>query len=135
MDALGMAERQRGRAESRMLSRATVRRESGTTTNPDGFEVPGWLDVYTDLPFRLGGADQGGAGTRTVTVGGTEVQVAVRTGSFPASTTNLRDGDLIEVTAGENAGTVWQIVEADFQDQATARRVPIVNTARPAEWV
>lgn len=134
MDALGMAERQRGRAESRMLSTVTVRRPNGTTTDADGFEQNAWLDVHTELPFRLGGADQGGAGTRTVTVGGIEVQVAVRTGSFPADTTGLEDGDLVEVTAGENAGTVWQIVEADFQDQATARRVPLVNTTRPAEW-
>jgi hypothetical protein len=71
---------------------------------------------------------------RTVVVGTTEVQLAVRVGHFPAATTLLRDGDLIEITAGENAGLVLQIIEAAWQDQATARRVPVMAVQRPAEW-
>lgn len=123
----------RAEAEARMLSTATVRR-SGAMVVVDGIESPGWADVVTDVPFRLGGADRGGAGTRTVTIGETEVQLAVRTGSFPAGTTGLQDGDLIEITAGENAGLVLRIVEAAWQDQATARRVPVVEEQRPEEW-
>ena len=123
----------RAEAEARMVSTATVRRP-GAMVVVDGIESPGWADVHTDIPFRLGGSNRGSAGYRTVTVGETETQVAVRVGSFPADTTDLLDGDLIEITAGGNAGLVLRIVEATSQDQATARRVPVVEAQRPAEW-
>ena len=122
-------------AEARMTSRVTVMRATGgTTTGPDGFQVPEWATVLTDVPFRLGGAPQGSSGYRTVTVGSSEVQVPVRTGHFPALFVDLADNDLILVTAGENVGIVLRIVEADWQDQATARRLPVVGTERPEEW-
>jgi hypothetical protein len=125
----------RAEAEARMTSRAKVRRNTGaTTTGGDGFEVPVWDVIYADVAFRLGGANAGGSGMRTVVVGTTEVQLAVRVGSFPAATNLLRDGDLIDITAGENAGLVLQIIEAGWQDQATARRVPVMAVQRPAEW-
>lgn len=122
-------------AESRMTSRANVRRRTGTAPGPDGFDVDVYTTTLTAVPFRLGGADRGGSGTRTTRVGESEVQLAVRVGHFPASTTGLIDGDLIEVTSGENAGAVLRIVEASWQDQATARRVPVVEEQRPVEWV
>jgi hypothetical protein len=123
-------------AESRMTSRATVRRKTGVTTQDEGTgeEVPVWAVVHADLSFRLGGSNQGNAGTRTVRIGDEEFQQAVRVGHFPANTTGLADSDLIEVTAGENAGRVLRIVEASWQDQATARRVPVVEVDRPGEW-
>jgi hypothetical protein len=125
----------RARAESRMTSRARVRRvDPDNPTTVDGIETDGWADVYADLPMRLGGSDRGGAGTRSVTIGETEVQVAVRVAHFPADTTGLRDGDVVEVTEGENAGVFARIVEAGWQDQATARRVPVVETQRPEGW-
>lgn len=125
----------RARAESRMLSTVAVMRDTGTTTeDADGFQVPVWATVYASTPFRLGGSNQGSTGTRAVTVGTTELQLAVRTGHFPFDTDLLQDGDLIDVTAGENAGLVLRIVEADPQDQATARRVPVVAVQRPEEW-
>lgn len=118
-----------------MLSRATVRRPTGgTTTNADGYVVDEWADVLVDVPFRLGGAERGGAGSRTVRVGQSEAQVAVRVGNFPAGTTGLADGDLIVVTGGENAGAILRIVEADWQDQATARRVPVIAEQEPEGW-
>ncbi len=117
-----------------MTSRAKVRRHTGTTTGASGFDVDTYTITHPDLPFRLGGADQGGSGTRTIRVGEAEVQLAVRVGHFPAATTGLTDGDLIEVTAGENAGAVLRIVEASWQDQSTARRVPVVEEQRPGEW-
>jgi hypothetical protein len=126
----------RAEAESRMTSTvAVMRKTGGTTTDANGYEVPEWATVYAASPFRLGGANAGSAGTRTVTVGSTEMQLAVRTGHFPATAVLLADGDLIEITSGENAGLVLQIIEADWQDQATARRVPVVSTKRPEEWV
>lgn len=137
----GLAERladrlARGRAaaEARMLSRGVVKRRSGTTTNADGFKVPAWSTRHTDLPLRLAGAPQSGSGTRTVTRGGAEVQLAVRVASVPAATGDLRDGDIIEITAGENAGVFVEVVEAAWQDQATARRLPVIETAQPEGW-
>lgn len=118
-----------------MDSTVTVRRRGAKQAQNEetGDQEYAWTDIYTG-PFRLGGADRGGSGTRTLNVGGVELQVATRVGHFPADTTGLADGDLIDVTAGENAGVVLRIVEADWQDQSTARRVPVVSTDRPTEW-
>jgi hypothetical protein len=113
---------------------AVMRKTGGKTTGADGFEVDEWATVYAAADFRLGGANQGSTGSRTLNVGGVDVQVGVRVGNFAYDTTDLADGDLIEVTAGENDGLVLRIVEADWQDQATARRVPVVATERPGEW-
>lgn len=126
----------RAEAEARMVSTVTIRRKTGLTAQNEttGLKDPIWDEVYTDHPFRLGGADRGGSGTRTVTIGGVETQVAARVGSLPASTDDLRDGDLIDITAGENAGVVLHIIEATWQDQATARRVPVFEVQRPSEW-
>lgn len=126
----------RAEAEARMTSTATIRRKTGTggQNETTGLEAGVWTAVHTDIPFRLGGADRGGAGSRVVTAGGVETVVAVRTGHLPATTSNLQDGDLIDITAGENAGVVLHIVEATWQDQATARRVPVYEVARPSEW-
>jgi hypothetical protein len=119
-----------------MTSTAIVRRKTGRTTQDEdtGREVPVWDVVVTGSPFRLGGANQGSSGTRTVSTPGGEAQLALRTGHFPADTEPFRDGDLIDVTAGENAGTVWRVIEADRADQQTAYRVPLVSVARPGEW-
>lgn len=119
-----------------MDSRVTVRRMSERTAQSEttGEEVPIWDDLYVDHPFRLGGAERGGSGTRAVTVGGVEMQLASRVGHFPHDTYDLADGDLIEITWGENYDTVLRIVEADWQDQSTARRVPVVAADRPEEW-
>jgi hypothetical protein len=68
--------------------------------------------------------------SRTIDLGGVQVQVATRTAHF-AHDTDLRDGDLIEITAGELVGSVWRIVESDAADQQTARRVPVIATERP----
>lgn len=126
----------RAEAEARMTSRVTVRRKTGQWTQDEdtGEELQQWRVVYANLPFRLGGSGRSGGSSRTVRVGEEEYEQAFRTGSFPASTNDLADGDYIEVTAGENAGAVLTIVEAEWQDQATARRVPVVEASRPEEW-
>ena len=117
-----------------MTSRATVHRTTGRMVQDEsnGLEVREWATTYTG-PFRLGGANAGSSGARTEAIGGVEVQTALRTGHFPAGT-DLADGDVVEVTAGENAGTVWRVVEGDWADQQTARRVPLTAEARPEEW-
>jgi hypothetical protein len=117
-----------------MLSRATVRRKTGaTTTDADGFEVPAWSSPYTSIPCRIAGMARSQSPSRSLNVGGAEVQVAVRVAHLPHSTV-LRDGDLIEITAGELAGSVWHVVEADAADQQTARRVPVIAAEHPEEW-
>lgn len=120
----------RKEAEARMTSTATVRRKTGVMTQDEstGLEVPEWAEVYTG-PMRL----VGGA-TRTVTIGGVEFQEATGRADFPHDATDLADGDLVEITAGEWAGTVLSIVEAVKGDQRTARRVPVVEVSRPEEW-
>lgn len=126
----------RAQAEGRMVSRVTIRRKTERFEQNEwtGVEEPVWDEVYVDHPFRLGGTDRGGSGTRTLTLGGVELQVAIRTGHLPATTSDLADDDFIEVTVGENAGDVFRIVEADWQDQSTARRVPLISEDRPTEW-
>lgn len=119
----------RAEAKARMQSRVMVHRSGGTTTDPDGFEVPGWTVVHYNLPFRLVEGD-----SHRVTVGGVLFEQATARGDMPADTTDLADGDLIEVTEGECSGAVYRIVEAVKGDQRTARRVPIAEAERPEEW-
>lgn len=118
-----------------MLSRANIRRKTGNwTTDARGLEVPEWATVYADLPCRISGAAANTSPYRTVNIGGATMEVAARVAHFPHDTLDLADGDLIEVTAGETAPSVWQIIEADAADQQTARRVPVVAAERPEEW-
>lgn len=120
-------------AESRMVSRCTVKVAGDSVPDADGYDVPGWSTLYTDLPVRVAGSERGGSGSRRSTVGGVEVDLAVRVAHFPADTTGLVDGAVVEVTSGEFTGFL-RIVEASWQDQATARRVPVVETSEPAGW-
>lgn len=125
----------RAQAESRMTSRATVKRNTGeTTTDGNGYEVPAWETLYVDLPCRLAGVVRGPATSRTVTSGGVEVDLAARAIHFPVWADDLADDDMVEVTAGENMGVFVRIVEASFQDQATARRLPILEAQEPKGW-
>lgn len=123
--------RLRAEAEARMQSTATVRRKTGSTVQNEttGEEAPEWGAVYTGLPFRLVGGR-----SHSVTIGGVEFEEATARGDMPVGTDDLADGDLIEITAGEWAGSVWQIVEATKGDQRTARRVPVVEVSAPSEW-
>lgn len=123
-------------ALARMTSTATVRRPTGRTTQDEatGREVPVWAVVHTDVPFQYAGSSNGDGGTRRVEVGGVEFQQATGVGKFAHDLTDLADGDHVEITAGEWAGTVLSVVEAVKKDQATARRVPVVEVDRPEEW-
>lgn len=124
----------RAEAEARMTSRCAIRRKTDQTTVVDGFEVPVWDTTHAALPLRLVSEGSGTTQSRRVETAGVEYELAMRTAHFPASTSNLRDGDLLEITSGENTGLVLRIVEADWSDQTTARRVPVVATQRPEEW-
>lgn len=126
----------RAEAEARMVSTAAVMRKTSLTAQNEttGLEAAVWATVYPDAPFRLGGSERGGSTSRTVTLAEGELQIAVRVGHFPADHDLLADGDLIEITSGENEGLVLRVIEAEWQDQATARRVPVVTEQRPSEW-
>lgn len=117
-----------------MTSRCTIKVPGGTTTDADGFEVAGWTLLHEDLPLRVGGSQRGGSGSRSTTAGGVEVEVATRVAHLPAETAGLVDGAVIEITAGENVGGFLRVVEASWQDQATARRVPVIETQQPDGW-
>lgn len=129
----GLAE-MRAYVEATMTSRCTVRRKAGTFSVVDGLKVPNWTVVHTDLPVRIAGTSRGAATSRRQDIGGTEIEVAVRQAKFPADTADLADSDYIEITAGENTGLILRIIEATWQDGATARRVPVVGVVRPKEW-
>ena len=123
----------RAAAERRMISLVAVYRKTGETVTANRMEVPEWVTVHTDLPFRLAGFGSDG-GSRTVSIGGATYQEATGIAHLPAETTDLADDDLIEVTEGEWPGAIYRIVEAVRKDQATARRVPVVEVSRPVEW-
>jgi hypothetical protein len=53
---------------------------------------------------------------------------------MPWDTTDLADGDYLDVISGEWAESVFRVVEAVKGDQRTARRVPVAEVSRPEEW-
>jgi hypothetical protein len=120
----------RAEAEARMLSRCTIRRRTGRNAQNEetGAVYPIWETVAADVPVRLAGHE-----TRTEAVPGGERQVARRMAHLPVVTIPA-DGDYLEITAGENAGLVLEVLEADWADQKTARRVPVEAVQRPEEW-
>lgn len=136
MRALQALGRLRARAESRMLSRAIIRRKTGqmAQNEDNGRQYPVWAVTHTALPVRIATSAAGAGQTRQITLPGGAVNLAMRTAHLPAATTNLRDGDHIEVTSGESAGLVLKVLEADMSDQKTARRLPVEAVQRPEEW-
>lgn len=138
-DLLGPLAELRAHAESRMgvaagASECTVRRDVGLgEQQPDGSQPREWEVIHSQLPCRLS-TGTGSNSSRTVTAAGGDVEVPVRTCSVPWNTQNLRDGDLIEITAGESAGQVLRIVESAAADHKTALRLPVIGAQRPEEW-
>ena len=117
-------------AEPRMLTRCTIRRRTGRMAQDEdtGAEYPVWEIIAANVPLRLAGES-----TRTKSVPGGEIQTARRMAHLPVVTIPA-DGDYLEVTAGESAGLVLEVLEADWADQKTARRVPVEAVQRPEEW-
>lgn len=130
----GALARGRAAALARMTSRCAIMRKTGATTTVSGLEVPEWATVDADSPVRVAGTSENAAPSRDLGVNGIEGQVARRELHLPYDIADLADGDLVEITSGDCAGLVFRVVEADWQDQATARRVPVDATQRPGEW-
>jgi hypothetical protein len=137
LDALA---RGRAAAEARMgaengSSTGVLRRKTGQMVKTEsGYESPEWEIVADPTPLRLAGTAANSAPYKTETPNVSEINRAARVAHFPVSLTELRNDDYLEITAGENAGTVWRLIEATWQDQATARRIPVEQVDRPSEW-
>jgi hypothetical protein len=117
-----------------MTSRCTIRRKTGNMVlDADNQQVPEWETVHTDLRVRIATV-QGAARSRTQSPGDAEIERATPRLDFPASTSDLADSDHVEIDSGENAGRVYRLIESDWSDQATARRVPVMAVERPTEW-
>jgi hypothetical protein len=119
----------RAEALARMTSTCTIRRKTGATTVVNNLKVPAWDDVHTDEPIRFVGGN-----TSRVEVAGVDYQQATSRADFRHDLDDLKDGDLVEITAGEWVGTVLRVIEATKGDQRTARRVPVAEVTRPTEW-
>lgn len=117
-----------------MTSRCTIRRKTGNMVlDADNQQIPEWVVVYTDLPCRIA-SNPGQSRSRSQTPGEAEIERATPRLDFPASTSDLRDNDHADMTAGENTGDVFRLDETDWTDQATARRIPVMAVERPQEW-
>lgn len=122
-----------------MDSRANVRRISSPAETQDetsGLQGDTWVTVYASTPIRIktpGNAARV-ANARRETVGGINITQALAQAYMPARVTDLLNDDVIEIVSGEWAGTVWRVLEATVGDQLTSRRVPVLETSRPAEW-
>lgn len=123
----------RAAALARMASRGKTRRRTDFTTNGEGVKVAVWTVIHTDIPVRIGGTANA-ASSRVEQVAGLDVSQSRRVANLPHTTTDLVDGDYLEITSGELLGAVFRLGEVDWQDQATARRVPVVAVPRPIEW-
>ena len=120
----------------RMTSTATFRRKTGATAQNETTGEVGdvWETTHTDLPGRLD-AGHGHAGrVRAVDVAGVQIVAPDPEWHAPWGTTNVREGDYIDVTAGDSAPVVLRVREVPVGDQQTALRLPVEVVDRPSEW-
>jgi Family of unknown function (DUF6093) len=101
----------------------------------DGSEDPGWVVVH-EGPMRLAGARQGASGVRRQQAPGGDHALGDLEAHWPASVPRerFREGDLIEIAAGESADTFWSVKGIPIADQQTARRLPVEAAQRPSDW-
>lgn len=118
----------RAQAESRMKSRCTIRRKGAPGTPRRGQTPYTWDVVGTDVPCRLKPA-----GSSKIRVGDVQREQATPELHLPESWSDLRDGDLIVLTAGRWTGSVLLVKEAEKGDDLTARRIPVTETSLPPE--
>lgn len=127
-------DRGRAMAEARMLSECTIRHKTGKTAQNEatGRVEPIWAVVYTGKCRVRGG--RSGTGYRVETTPAGERAVGAPEIHLPWDTAGVSDGDLVEITAGDRAGTVWRVLNSDAADQQTAYRLPAEGMHRPEEW-
>lgn len=127
----------RARSVGRAPSVVTVKRKAGNVAQDEtsGVEAQTWTVIVDTSPARLAEFGAGAAGrNRPQRPGGVVWEQADRTLHLPAPLATLHDGDTVNITAGENAGTYWRILEATWADQRTAYRLPVVQIDIPENW-
>ena len=129
--------RGRAMANARMTSTCAIRRDGGLGEQDPvtGIQPRIWEQIHVDLPCRLSGNPRGASTSRKLSPASGEVEVPVRYLSVAFDTAGIEDGDLVEITSGERAGLVLQIVESSGADQQTALRLPVIGARRPDEWI
>lgn len=133
----------RAEAEARMQDTFWVRSPDpeATTTDADGFEVPGYSEE-PDTVGRIAGTSAATRDTnaRTVTVGGVEREVVLGGLHIPLSSAVPAVGEygfgweyeLVELgplTDPSLLNSRWLVVDAPAKSQATARRLDVVRLA------
>lgn len=118
-----------------MLSTVTGRRRTAGVTQDAAslVEEAVWVVVFSDVQARLGSVGSANASSSQGVGATVEVEAAARVLHLQVATP-VQDGDVVEITAGELVGTVWQVQESLGKDQATALRVRVTEMQRPAEW-
>jgi hypothetical protein len=111
-----------------MTSTCTTGNKSGTDAT-HGLKKSTWSKT-TGVPVRIGGTSDAYS---TVDIDGAPVSVPVRVASFPIGTA-IKDGTVIEMTAGDTTGLFYRVVESGGKDQSTALRVQVVGIERPEGW-
>lgn len=111
-------------AEALFVDRCRIRRQTGTTTDPDsGQTVPVYSDLYTAQPVRIQTRGNWGERKDLGEAGVVELTVEVQ---LPVSVTGVGVGDRVEVTASQHdsdlVGRVFLLRDVVSKTHATANR-------------
>jgi hypothetical protein len=123
----------RATAESLMLDTFAAYSPGGTTTDADGYEIPGFTDEGSTPGKVSGRSRDSDTNTRTVTVGGVERVVVDGGLHIPLSAPVPAIGwEYQMVTAGPSTdpalvGRRWRVVDVPAKSYATARRLDVVE--------
>jgi hypothetical protein len=130
MSRLSVLARGRAAAVAGMVDACTIRRQTGTTTDPDtGYPTPQYLspDPYTGacrVQQHQATADQQNPGEDFLLLLRVEIQL-------PPSVVGLQVGDVVTITASAHdadlVGRVFRIHDLAHKSEATARRVQCVE--------
>lgn len=107
----------------------------GSTTDADGFEVPGWTDEGSTVGKVSGRSRESDTDTRMVTVGGVERPVVSGglhiplTASVPAIGWEYVMTAAGPVTDPALVGRRWRVVDVPAKSYATARRLDVVEVS------
>ncbi len=111
-------------AERLLVDRCTIRRPSGTTTDPDsGQTVPAYTTLYSNQPVRIQARGNWGERKDVGEAGVVELSVEVQ---LPITVTGVDVGDEVLMTASQHdpalVGRVFRFRDVVSKSHATARR-------------
>lgn len=120
-----------------MTATLTAYSPAGSTTDPDGYEVPGYAPEGTVRGKVQGRSRNGDPNARTVTIGDVEREVVESGLHIPVSAPVPAAGEYgvgweyVVEDAGDGdpalVGTRWLVVDAPVKSYATARRLDVVQ--------